>query len=168
MKLYRTVALLATIALLVAASPSGKSINATRAFALIAPKLKAATRVPVFLPTRLPSWVDAGPFAIIEQSSATHYAVDIAAVADCNGAHVCSFGHVYGSSKPLSIDDIPGGGTWVVLGSGVKVRYVGSVNYAYPSDAVLAWQSGGNYYAITLKGGSLADLAATMRSMRRY
>ena len=162
------IASIIVFAVLVAASPSSKTINATRSFAAIAPKLRAATRVPVLLPARLPSWVDAGPFAIIEQSSATHYAVDIAAVADCNGAHACSFGHVYGSTKPLSADDIPGGGTWVVLGSGVKVRYVMSVNYAYPSDAVLAWQSGGNYYALTLKGGSLADLTATMRSMRRY
>lgn len=156
------------ITLLLGASQPAKTINATRSFAAIGPKLKAATRIPVLLPTRLPSWVDAGPFAIIEQSSKTHYAVDIAAIADCNGAHACSFGHVYGSSKPLGENDVPGGGTWVVLGSGVKVRYVGSVNYAYPSDSVLAWQGNGNYYALTLKGGSLAELVATMRSMRRY
>ncbi len=120
------------------------------------------------LPTRLPGWVDAGPFAIIEQSSATHYAVDIAAVSDCNGAHVCSFGHVYGSTKPLGEDEVPGGGTVVATGQGVKLRYVASVNYAYPSDSVLAWQSNGNYYALTLKGGTLADLMAVFRSMRRY
>src|SRR5947209_14292363 len=156
MTLYRA-GLLAAIAVLIAAGPSAKTINATRSFAAIAPRLKAATRVTVVLPTRLPSWVDAGPFAIIEQSSKTHYAVDIAAITDCNGAHACSFGHVYGSSKPLGENDVPGGGTWVVLGSGVKVRYVGSVNYAYPSDGVLAWQSNVDYYALTLKGGTLAE-----------
>jgi hypothetical protein len=161
-------ATVAFIALLLAAAPQAKTINAPRSFAAVASRLKATTRVAVLLPTRLPSWVDAGPFAIIEQSSASHYAVDIAAIADCNGAHACSFGHVYGSSKPLGENDVPGGGTWVVLGTGVKVRYVGSVNYAYPSDGVLAWESNGDYYALTLKGGSLADLVATMRSMHRY
>jgi len=154
--------------LLLAAGPPAKTINATRPFAAIAPQLKAATRVAVVLPTRLPSWVDAGPFAIIEQSSKTHYAVDIAAIADCNGAHACSFGHIYGSSKPLGVADVPGGGTVVVIGKGVKLRYVASVNYAYPSDSVLAWQSNGDYYALTLKGGTLADLLAVFRSMHRY
>ena len=156
------------IALLLAASPPAKTINATRTFAAIAPRLKAKTRVAVLLPTRLPSWVDAGPFAIIEQSSATHYAVDIAAVADCNGAHACSFGHVYGSSKPLGVNDIPGGGTVVAIGNGLQLRYVASVNYAYPSDSVLAWKGNGEYYALTLKGGTLADLLAVFRSIHRY
>src|SRR5260370_17723440 len=150
--------LLAAIGLLLGAGPHAKTINATRSFAAIAPRRKAATRVTVLLPTRLPSWVDAGPFAIVEQSSATHYAVDIAAIADCNGAHACSFGHMYGSSRPLGVNDVPGGGTVNVIGHGVKLRYVASVNYAYPSDSVLAWQSNGDYYALTLKGGTLGDL----------
>jgi len=156
------------IGLLLAVASPAKTIDASRAFAAIAPRLKATTRVPAMLPTRLPGWVDTGPFAIIEQSSRTHYAVDIAAVTDCNGAHVCSFGHVYGSSKPLGENDIPGGGAVVAIRGGVNLRYVASVNYAYPSDSVLAWQSNGEYYAVTLKGGTLADLLAVFRSMHRY
>src|SRR5437667_1994697 len=100
MTLWRA-GLLVTIGLVLAAASPAKTIDVTRTFAAIAPRLKAATRVAVFLPTRLPRWVDAGPFAIVEQSSKAHYVVDITAIADCNGAHVCSFGHLYGSSKPL-------------------------------------------------------------------
>lgn len=163
----RALSLAISCGFVLAAAAPAKTVDVFARFRATGSKLKATTKVPVLLPSRLPDWVGQRPFAIVEQSNATHYAVDIGAVADCNGAHACSWGHVYGSVKPLSAYNVPGGGTTVLLSTGVPARFVPSKVAAYPTDGFLSWRSGGAYYALSLKGGTLAELLATARSMQR-
>ncbi|MFN2448240.1 MAG: hypothetical protein ABR508_00395 [Candidatus Baltobacteraceae bacterium] len=112
--------------------------------------LKAATHVAVQLPQFLP-YVDVHrTYAIVEEKRASYYSVDFAAVPDCNGAHVCSYAHAIGSRTPLPIGYRP-----------FRIS-------AYCTDAALAWRQDGYYYELDLKCGTLAELHAMRRSMRRY
>lgn len=109
--------------------------------------LKTLVAFPVLLPQHLPSNVRV--YAIVEEKRADYYSVDLAAVPNCNGAHVCSFGHIIGSKKALPLG------------------YVPPICGAYCSDETLTWKQDAAYYEITIKAGGLKELRAMRRSMRQ-
>ena len=146
---------------------AGPGIDVSKTFARIAPALKSRAKIMVLLPTRLPATFRGEKiFPIVDGAGATGYAVDIAFTPDCSGAHFCSAGNVYGSSKPLNVQDVPAGGTRVRLSGNVVALYRASVSGPYPSNAYLSWKQNGAYYALALNTGSVADILLTARSMR--
>lgn len=145
----------------------GPGTDVSKTFARIAPALKSRVKIMVRLPTRLPATFRGEKiFPIVDGAGATGYAIDIAFTPDCSGAHFCSAGNVYGSAKPLNVQDIPAGGMRVRLSGNVVAFYRASVAGPYPSNAYLSWKKNGAFYALALNTGSLSDILLTARSMR--
>ena len=123
-------------------------------------KLSRATRVPLYLPERLPFHGSEKVYAILEHADRDSYTVDIAFAPDCNGANVCSIGHVTGSRLPIN-----NLGKRVVLNNGDVGTFRESQCTAYCDESVLTWHHHGYTYAIAIKAARLAEALTIANSM---
>jgi hypothetical protein len=118
------------------------------------PLLHQKTSVPLRLPAQV-SGLDDDVYAIVKSVDNTGYVVILGATPDCEGQHVCSYGTLIGTSRPLNKIDEYGisdrRGTPVRLQHGVKGRFYETVCGAYCSDSLIVWTEGNYHYVIGLK-----------------
>ena len=118
--------------------------------------LRSKTSVPPRLPTCV--WgLDTKDehFAIVKSVDEGGYVVVLGATPDCEGQHVCSYGTMIGTSRPLDqIDEYDvtrRRRTLVKLRRGLTGYFYASVCGAYCSDSFITWTEGAYHYIIGLK-----------------
>lgn len=120
------------------------------------PALRQKTSVPVRIPTEVPG-LDAenNLYAIVKSADETGYTVVLGTTPDCGGQHVCSYGTLIGTTRPLNeIDDYgftDRHRTRVKLWKGISGYFYDSVCGAYCSDSLIVWTEGKYSYIIGLK-----------------
>ena len=131
--------------------------------------LRTKTSVPLRLPTCV--WgmdSDDKPYAIVKSVDAGGYVVVLGATPDCEGQHVCSYGTMIGSSRP--VDQIEGYDvtrrprTPVKLRGGITGYFYEAVCGAYCSDSFITWTEGRYHYIIGLKAEKRSKLLASVNS----
>ena len=135
----------------------------------IVPTLRRQTSVPLRLPSHIPA-LDQEPdlHANILSADKTGYVIVLAATPDCEGAHVCSFGALIGTTRPVksidfySVSDRKRNS--VTLRRGMKADFYRSECATYCDDALIVWTEHAFHYIVGLKGGSKAELIAAANS----
>lgn len=134
----------------------------------IVPALLRHTSIPLRLPTYLPSF-DIGDFhAIIKSADETAYIIILGATADCGGQHVCSYGALIGTARPLNDLDFyaisdrkP---VFVPLHRHINGYFYPPVCKACCSDSLIAWTEGKYHYIIGLKAEGKPDMIRAANS----
>jgi hypothetical protein len=107
-------------------------------------------------------------YAVVKSVDETGYVVVLGATADCEGEHVCSYGTMIGTSRPLDqIDEYDvtrRPRTLVKLRRGLTGHFYASVCGAYCSDSFITWTEGTYHYIIGLKAGRRSDLIGSVNS----
>jgi hypothetical protein len=134
--------------------------------------LRQRTSVPVRIPTEIPG-LDAENdlYAIVKSAYRTGYAVVLGASPDCEGQHVCSYGTLIGTTRPLNeIDDYKFTGRRrkrVILWNGISGYFYDSVCGAYCSDSLIVWTEGKYRYIIGLKAERQSNMIKVANSAIR-
>lgn len=157
-----------------AQSKSTGELPAKEVFDKIRGELKAATRVPLALPTKVPRVITGNTFypTILDVES-NRYDLSLDVSEDCQGAGACSFGEVLGelatnSGRPIEeefaspidpqyqpIKKSPVLAQSVELEQGIKGFFVPYVCGANCSTSKVVWEKDGYRYMVALKGGLL-------------
>jgi hypothetical protein len=128
--------------------------------------LRSKTPVPLRLPTCV--WGVKKPYAIVKSAARDGYVLVLGANPECQGQHVCSYGTVIGTSRPLDqIDEYDltrRPRTQVKLRNGLTGYFYASVCGAYCSDSFIAWTEGRYHYIIGLKAEKKSNLVASVNS----
>lgn len=137
--------------------------------AKLRPVLHNRTAVPLRIPASIPELDDVQDIhAIVETATADEYLIVLGATPDCEGQHVCSYGALIGTSKPLASLDFyrPEGrkGTSVVLRGAIRGYYYEPECGAYCSDSFLVWTEGKYNYVVGLKVGTQKTLIQAANS----
>ena len=132
--------------------------------------LQSKTSVPLRLPTCV--WglnSNDDIHAIVKSADESGYVLVLGATPDCEGQHVCSYGTMIGTSRPLNqIDDAydvtrrPR--TAVKLHRELHGYFYASVCGAYCSDSFVTWTEGKYHYVIGLKAEKKSNLLASVNS----
>jgi hypothetical protein len=131
--------------------------------------LRSKTSVPLRLPTCV--WgLDSGNdlYAIVKSVTENGYVVVLGATPDCEGQHVCSYGTIIGTSRPLDqvdeYDVTRRPRTLVKLRRGLTGYFYASICGAYCSDSFIAWTEGSYHYIIGLKAEKKSNLLGSVNS----
>ena len=122
-------------------------------FAPILKDLRDGTRVPIVLPTYLPTEGESPLYAIAEKVEQDEYVVQLAFTKDCSGGSACHFGFV--SGKKSLRPEVPRGAKAVKLAGNLKGYFLDAKCGANCSDSVLLWMKDGYLYSIGLKAESI-------------
>jgi hypothetical protein len=145
----------------------GSSIS--KAFTNAVTVVRSKTSVPL----RLPSCVwglgsEDELYAVVKSVDESGYVVVLGATPDCEGQHVCSYGTMIGTTRPLDqIDDYDvtrRPRTLVKLRRGLTGYFYASVCGAYCSDSFVTWSEGTYHYIIGLKAETRSNLLASVNS----
>lgn len=153
------------------ATPKPQS-HLMKVFSEAATVLRQKTSVPIRIPTEIPS-LDAENdlYAIVKSADGTGYAVILGATPDCEGEHVCSFGTLIGTTRPLNeIEDYEVTDRrrkQVVLWNGIRGYYYDSVCGAYCNDSLIVWTEGKYRYIIGLKAEKQSNMIKVANSAIR-
>lgn len=131
-------------------------------FGLVRPTLQKKSRVPARLPVYLAAENEDYPLhAILEKAAETEYEIQLAFDENCNGANVCRYGTVSGTSaKPGETIS----GTPVSLHRGITGYYVSAVCEAYCSDSTITWIQDGHLYRVGIKAAVVEKLIRVANS----
>ena len=136
---------------------------------------KAITVVPskTSIPLRLPTCVSgldstSELHAIVKSVDERSYVVVLGDTPECEGQHVCSYGTMIGTSRPLDqIDEYDvtrRPRSLVNLHHGLTGYFYASVCGAYCSDSFITWTEGTYHYIIGLKAEERRNLIASVNS----
>jgi len=148
---------------------SGSASLITTVFAEAKTILRAKTSVPPRLPNCVSGLNSADDtYAIVKSVNDSGYSVVLGATPGCEGQHVCSFGTMIGTTRPLDqVDeyDISRRPRSRVKLHGGFIGYFYAFNCgAYCSDSFVTWTEGNYHYVIGLKAESKANLLASVNS----
>ena len=138
--------------------------------------VRPKTTVPLRLPTDVAGLNNAGKndlYAIVQSADETGYSIILGAIPDCAGAHVCSYGTLIGTTRPLSKIDqyqIVGrkGMSPAKLANGINAQtYYDYECRPYCADSLVVWSEGKFNYVIGLKGAKKSDLIRAANSAIR-
>jgi hypothetical protein len=125
------------------------------------------------VPLRLPACVSGlgsedELYAVVKSADESGYVIVLGASPDCEGQHVCSYGTMIGTSRPLDQNDeydvTRRPKTLIKLRGGLKGYYYAPVCGAYCSDSFITWTDGAYNYIIGLKAGKMSDLLTSVNS----
>jgi len=110
--------------------------------------LRGRTKVPLRLPTFIPSYSDEeNPlFAILQSADPQGYDVELAWADPCGGANWCHIGEIVGSSRPIPSSE--GHRTPVSLHSGLTGYFIEFTCGAHCDDSEIQWTESGYHYSI--------------------
>jgi len=107
-------------------------------------------------------------YAIVKSVNEGGYVIVLGGTPNCEGQHVCSFGTMIGTSRPLDqIDEYDvtrRPRTLVKLRRGLTGFFYESVCGAYCSDSFITWNEGAYHYIIGLKAEKESNLLASVNS----
>ena len=131
--------------------------------------LRAKTSVPLRLPTCVWGLDSNGELhAIVKSADGSGYALVLGATPDCEGQHVCSYGTMIGTSRPLDQIDAYNvtrrPRTPVKLHRGLTGYFYGPVCGAYCRDSFITRTEGTYHYIIGLKAEKESNLLASVNS----
>ena len=139
-----------------------------QAFSKIVPALVRKTSVPLRLPSDLPHLGESDFQAIINSADETGYIIVLGATPDCEGQHVCSYGALIGTSRPLKDIDFYAvserKGVMMKLHHGIVGHFYNTVCNAYCSDSLIVWTEGQYHYIIGLKAESKSNVIRAANS----
>lgn len=141
----------------------------TEAYAKSLIVLRSKTTVPLRLPTCILGLGSKDEvYALVKSANEDEYVLVLGATPDCNGQHVCSYGTVIGTSRPIDqIDEYDvtrRPRTLVKLRNGLTGYFYASVCGAYCSDSFITWTEGTYHYIIGLKAEKESNLLASVNS----
>jgi len=138
-------------------------------FAKAAIVLRSKTAVPLRLPACV--WgLGSGDelYAVVKSVDESGYVVVLGATPDCEGQHVCSYGTMIGTSRPLNqidqYDVTRRPRTLVKFGHGLTGYFYASVCGAYCRDSFITWTEGSYHYIIGLKAEKRSDMIESVNS----
>ena len=168
--LFAAIGMLACATSFVAKAQNGNTYSGPNALKQIRADIATKTKVPVRLPTIRPMYVGSSEFLIENDVTAEQYEVIYAAVPDCAGAHVCSYGAFRGSLKNAAPDGASDDrkSRPVHLYRGTLAHYLPFTCAAYCDEAELWWNEGLYTYSISIKAGTLRELTDLANSALRY
>ena len=128
--------------------------------------LRNKTAVPLRLPTHIPNLDNERElYAILISSDTIGYEVVLGATPDCEGQHVCSYGFLLGTKRPVSdFVDSERNGVPVSLHKGIKGVFYDTVCGAYCSESLLVWREGEYNYIVGLKAERESTLITAVNS----
>lgn len=141
----------------------------TKVYAKALIVLRSKTTVPLRLPTCILGLESKDEvYAVVKSANEDEYVLILGATPDCKGQHVCSYGTVIGTSRPLDqIDEYDvkrRPRTLVKLRNGSTGYFYASLCGAYCSDSFIAWTEGMYHYIIGLKAETESNLVASVNS----
>ena len=145
-----------------AATPS--ALDLVSGYRDAASKLQSSTKIPL----RLPTWVpydddkDNPVYATIATVASDSYQIELAWVADCQGAGACHLGYISGGSAPLPENKGPK--IPVTLSGGLQGYFIDAGCGANCDDSAVYWTEGSNHYSISMKAEKKDTLVKMVNS----
>ncbi len=140
-----------------AAGISGGGYTAINpAFQPILAKLKATTKIPIFLPGYLSTSDKDKVYVSLQKATASSYEIEIALAPDCNYAGACHAASVL--AEQIAANSAPPEGDIVYLSKDMVGYYQPFGCGASCSDSAIVWQKGNVRYTVTIKAGNLESM----------
>ena len=144
---------------------SAQTSRLVEVLAEIAPSLRDQTPVPLRFPSHIPD-LDKEPelYATTRSVDQTGYDVVLGAMPDCQGQHVCSYGFLVGTTRPVSDFVSDRVGIAVPLRKGISGTFYDTVCGAYCDESLIVWSEGNYHYIIGLKAEKKSNMVVVANS----